>query len=109
MNKSDEYFEALEYVKHLNRVKDIASEILSGEWPEISLNPYEPMDISPWDAIAYSMLKNCETVKFDYDECPNCSKKRILLHYQLPGNEKICGNILICPFCKRFFQSFPFL
>lgn len=51
MGKYDEYFEALEYVKNLGKVKGFASEILSGEWPEISLNPDEPMDISPWDDI----------------------------------------------------------
>lgn len=100
MNKSDEYFEALEYGKHLGKVKGVASEILSGEWPKISLNPDESMYISPWDDIAYSMLGNCEAVKFDYDDCPNCGRKRFQLYYQQSENEKICGDILICPFCK---------
>ncbi len=103
MNMHDDYFEALEYVKHLDKVKDIASEILSGEWQEICLNSDEPMDISPWDDIAYSMLRNCELVKFDYDECPHCGKKRIQLYYQPSENKQTCGDILICPFCKQFF------
>ena len=97
------YFEALEYVRHLDKVKRISSEILSGEWDEICLNPDDPMDISPWDDIAYSMLRNCELVKFDFDKCLNCGRNRIQLYYQPPSNEQICGYVQICPFCKRYF------
>lgn len=103
MNKYDDYFAALDYVKQLSRVKNIVSEILSGDLGELCLNPDESMDISPWDVIAYSMLRNCELVKFDYDECPYCGKKRIQLYYQQPDNKQISGDILICPSCKRHF------
>lgn len=102
-NKYDEYFEALEYVRHFGKIKNIASEILSGEWHEICLNPDDPMDISPWDDIAYSMLMNCELVKFDFDKCPNCGRSRIQLYYQSLESEQKCGYIQICPFCKRHF------
>lgn len=103
MNPYNEYLEALEYVRHLEKVKRITSAILSGEWDEICLNPNEPMDISLWEDIAYSMLRNPESVKFDFDNCPNCDHKRIQLYYQQLTNELTCGHIQICPSCHRHF------
>ena len=68
MNKYDEYFQALEYVNHLSKVKAIVSEMLSGEWLDENSNHNDPMDNSPGDELADGIIRNPDLVKFDFDK-----------------------------------------
>lgn len=101
--KYDEYFQAVEYVEQLNKVKVIASEIFSGEWCDQSpWNDYS-LEISPWDKFAYSMLNKPELVKFNFDKCPICGKDRIRIYHQEEENDIVGEYILICRNCKIYF------
>ncbi len=95
--KYDEYFQAVEYVEQLNKVKVIASEIFQSPWNDYSL------DISPWDKFAYSMLNKPELVKFNFDKCPICGKDRIRIYHQEEENDIVGEYILICRNCKIYF------
>lgn len=103
---SADYLNAMEYVNHLTKVKGVASEILSGQWCDTDFKHYDsddPMDISPWDDFAYSMLRNPELVKFNFDKCPDCENDRFQIYHLEQGNENIGNYILLCPSCKKYF------
>lgn len=95
--------DAIEYIKKVQKVRVIAKKILTAEWDKIGHNPFEPMDISPWDDIAYSMLRNPDLVTFEFDSCPICNMRRIQFYYQPLGGQHEGKFCYICPSCQNHF------
>ena len=100
MDKYDDYYQAIEIVKHNQAVKDVSSIILSDEWREIYSDADE---FEKWYDISLSMMSHPELVRFDSNKCPMCGHNRIQLHYIPLDKSSIGQNIRICTNCKKYF------
>ena len=100
MGKYDDYFQALEIVKHNKAVKDVCSLILSDDWKDAWSNCDE---FEIWYDISLSMMSHPELVQFGTDRCPTCGHNMIKLYYIQSDKSSICQNIHICTNCKKYF------
>lgn len=100
MEKYNDYYDALEIVKHNQAVQDVASSIISDKWEDAWSNDVE---FEIWYDISLSMMSHPELVRFDSNRCPMCGHNRIQLHYIPLDKSSIGQNIQICTNCKKYF------